>query len=289
MKKSTAQKAEAPTGFSHRFSTNNKVNIHYLLGGNGPAIMLIHGFPQTWYAWRKVMVPLAERFTVIVPDLRGLGDSDLGDCYDKVSVANDLVLLIRELDVGSTVLVSGDMGTPVAYALAVDNPELVSRFVAFESGIPGFGLEALMDVTSGGAWHFGFFISEGFPEMLIKGRERKFLTALGWHGSAYNKEAIGEDALNEYTRCYTAEGALQAAMSYYRTLPQDAMINKARSNPYISMPTLIIETDRGIPNVASMIQPVTRDVKILNIDNCGHWVAEEQPKQLLKELSRFLS
>jgi pimeloyl-ACP methyl ester carboxylesterase len=193
------------------------VQLHYVIAGNGDPVLLVHGWPETWYAWRKVIPVLAARLTVVAPDMRGYGDSDCpvgGD--DKVTVATDLHELMRSLGFGRVHLVAQDMGGPVRYAYAASFPADVRDFVFIESAIPGFGLEASMDVAHGGIWHMGFNMTQGINELLVAGRERPFIEYFYRRSTLY-PDALTPADIDEYARSYVA-GGLVASFNYYRTL-----------------------------------------------------------------------
>ena len=163
--------------FSHHMSQANGIKLHYVTGGTGDAVVLLHGYPETWYSWRKIMPALAAaNYTVIAVDLRGLGESEITlSGYDKRTIAEDVHQLLEGLNIRKFILVSHDWGGSVAYSLANAYPDAVFKLVVIESSIAGFGMEKSMNVVEGGSWHFGFFMSE-FAEKLTEGREREFLT-----------------------------------------------------------------------------------------------------------------
>lgn len=145
-------------GFTHRYAAVNGTHIHYVIGGSGTVLVLLHGWPYTWEVWRKVMPLLAlQGYTVIAPDLRGLGDSTLEEAgYSKSNVAEDIHELVRSLGFEHICLLGMDIGMMVAFAYALSYPEEIDRLVLTESLIPGFGLEDWMNPATGGYWHFGF-------------------------------------------------------------------------------------------------------------------------------------
>lgn len=275
--------------FTHQIADVNGVRLHYVQGGSGMPIVLLHGYPETWYAWRKVMPALSDRYSVIAPDLRGLGDSShSAQGYDKKTVAEDIHQLVKQLDLGQIVLVSADMGGPVAYAYAALYPKEVSHFVYLESGIPGLGLERLMDVTQGGSWHFGFFMAQNYPEMLTAGREREFLTAFAYQGSSYIKDAIGEADIDEYMRHYAAPGGMKAGFEYYRAFPQDAQDNQELSKTKLTMPVLAIDAEYGFGGNIATMEKLATNVQGVTVPDSGHWIAEEQPQYLVSQILEFL-
>lgn len=276
--------------FAHQTADVNGVQLHYVQGGSGTPIVLLHGYPETWYAWRKVMPALSDRYTVIAPDMRGLGESSRPtQGYNKKTVAEDIHQLVEKLGYQQIALVSADMGGPVAYAYAAMYPEEVSHFVLLESGIPGFGLERLMDVTHGGSWHFGFFMARNFPEMLTAGREREFLTAFAYQGSTYIKDAIAEADIDEYLRHYASPGGMTAGFEYYRAFPQDAQDNQELGKKKLTMPVLALDAEHGYGGNIATMETVATNVQGAVVPNSGHWVAEEQPQYLVNQILEFLS
>src|SRR6202453_3108119 len=164
-------------GVTHHHAKVNGTELHYVAAGTeGTPVLLVHGFPETGCAFRKLIPLLAASHRVYAVDLRGFGDSDNGaGAYDSKTSAEDLHLLIEELEVGPVHLTGQDISGAAVLRLAVTHPEDVRSFTAIEMGLPGFGLEMLADVTHGGTWHIGVLAAPGIPEMLLAGREREFL------------------------------------------------------------------------------------------------------------------
>jgi pimeloyl-ACP methyl ester carboxylesterase len=164
-------------GVSHHLARVNGTELHYVEAGTGGSpVLLVHGFPETWWAFRKLIPLLAANHRVFAVDLRGFGDSDNGSGeHDSVTSAQDLHLLIEELGVGPVHLTGQDISGATVFRLAATHPESVRSFTAIEMGLPGFGLEMLADVTHGGAWHIGVLAAPNIPELLLAGREREFL------------------------------------------------------------------------------------------------------------------
>jgi pimeloyl-ACP methyl ester carboxylesterase/heme-degrading monooxygenase HmoA len=282
----TATRAEAPAGFAHADASVNGVRIHYVIGGRGAPLVLLHGWPETWYAWRKVLPALAERFTVVAPDMRGLGDSSRPDAgYDKATVAQDIYELANQLKLGPFAVVGSDMGGPVAFRLAADHEPLITSIVLVETSISGFGFEAALDITHGGSWHFGLLMSD-FAEMLIQGREREFLRAFAYQGGCFEKDAILEPDVDEYIRSYAATGGM--GLGYYRTLWDDARANAAFKGRTLAMPALAVDGEHGFRTSFGSLSQVARNVKHVVVPGAGHWIAEEQPEAFLREVIPFL-
>jgi pimeloyl-ACP methyl ester carboxylesterase len=174
-------RAGVPIGFTSQFATVGGLRLHYVRGGSGPVVVLLHGYPQHWYEWREIAPPLAEQFTVIAVDLRGAGESQApASGYDKATMAADVHGLLDQLGLAEDVRVVGhDIGTMVAYAYAAHHREAVSRLVLSEAPIP---MAEFMDRAPAlteqgpGIWNFGFFsLSNGLPESVISGRESIWL------------------------------------------------------------------------------------------------------------------
>jgi pimeloyl-ACP methyl ester carboxylesterase len=277
--------------FNHGFAELDDVLLHYVTAGSGPAVVLVHGWPQTWYEWRRIMPALAQRYTVIAPDMRGLGDSSRPlTGYDKQTVARDIWKLVNgKLGYERFFLVGHDWGGPTAYALATQHPEAVRRLAIVDVVIPGDG----GDFSQGGRrWHHQFHMTPDLPEALTQGREDIYL---GWfyRTFCYRPDAIGEDDMREYLRTYRQPGAMRAGFAYYRALPQDAADNRAFSTRMkLEMPVLAIggakargrgrEPEESLKRVASNVRGAV-------IDECGHFVPEEQPEALAHLLLEFFA
>lgn len=266
----------------------NGVRLHYRIAGAGEPVVLLHGWPATSYEWRKVMPVLAQRYTVIAPDMRGLGDSSKpAGGYDKRTIAEDIAQLIGRLGHDRVRLVGHDQGAAVAYAYAAAYPERVSHFAFLESLLPGVGLERIMDVSRGGSWHFGFTMLENLPEALVAGRERLLLSWF-FHNDPYVPGAITEADIDEYARCYAAPGGMRAAFEYYRALPLDAEHNRELAKTKLPMPVLALGADHFIGDgVVAEMEEVAEDVRGGVIADCGHWIADEQPERLTERLGGF--
>jgi pimeloyl-ACP methyl ester carboxylesterase len=275
--------------FSHHYVEVNGIRLHYVSGGAGDAVVLLHGWPQTWYEWRKIMPILAQRYTVIAPDLRGLGDSSKSDSgYDKRTVAADIHQLVNQLGFSKINLVGHDLGTMVAYSYAAAHPEIVRRLVLTEAWLPGFGLEDGMDIAKGGLWIFGFHMAPNIPELLTAGKEREYLSAVAYQVGS-NPTALTDADIDEYVRHYAAPNGMHTGFEYYRALFQDAEHNRELAETKLTMPVLTLvgqnsgNGDRLFRGAQSVAKQVQSDV----IENCGHWLAEEQPDVLAQKLTAF--
>ena len=211
-----------PDSLRHGTAMVNGVRLHYVTGGKGPGPVLIHGLPTTWYEWRGILPALAERYQVIAPDLRGLGDSSKPPGgYDTHTAAEDIHQLVRSMGIDQVYVAGHDWGAAVGFAYAVRYPQEVRRLAILDMLIPGFGAEDGFRVTrQGGPWHTIFHMVPHVPEALITGRERQYLSMMysGLYGTGDDPTAINEQEIDEYVRVYTKPGALRAYLSYYRSL-----------------------------------------------------------------------
>ncbi len=276
---------------SHHFAQLDDVTLHYVTCGRGPVVVLLHGWPQTWYEWRHIIPALAQRYTVIAPDLRGLGDSSRPlTGYDKKTVANDIWQLVNgRLGHQQFFLVGHDWGGPTAYALAAAHPEAVSRLAILDVVIPGDGC----DFSQGGRrWHHQFHLTADLPDALTAGRERLYLSWF-YRTFGHSPDAVSDADIDEYLRTYAQPGAMRAGFAYYRALPQDAADNRANvARLKLPMPALAIgggsgrgrgrEPEESLQRVALHVQG---DV----VADCGHWIPEEQPRYLADRLQQFFA
>ncbi|MFT5508571.1 MAG: pimeloyl-ACP methyl ester carboxylesterase [Hyphomicrobiaceae bacterium] len=281
--------------FSHHYAELGEVMLHYVTAGSGPPLVLLHGWPQTWYEWRHVIAPLAKHYTVIAPDLRGLGDSSRPPTgYDKKTVANDIwQLMSTKLGHQSFDLVGHDWGGPTAFALAAAHPDAVKSLTIVDVVIPGDG----GDFSEGGRrWHHQFHITPDLPEALIAGRERVYLQWF-YQTFAYRPDAIDDAALDEFVRTYSQPGALRAGFNFYRSIGQDAKDNAAllATGFRLPMPVLAIGGGTSYPHgrgrgaaVEESMRRVATNVRAHVIPECGHFVPEEQPEELTRLLLEFL-
>jgi pimeloyl-ACP methyl ester carboxylesterase len=275
----------APEGFEHRAAAVNGVRLHYVIGGKGPAVVLLHGFPETWYAWRNVMPTLAEEHTVIAPDLRGIGDSSLEESgYDKETLAEDVHGLVRSLGFEEVSVVGHDMGAMTAYAYAREHRGETSHLVLMGAALPGFGLEEFMDFSSpkGSRYHLVFFQQRGIPEKLIEGQERYYLERF-----TGGEAVVGAEALDEYVRAYSRPGRLEAALGQYRAIYGDAEDNRRKAMPKLEMPVLALGGGSAEPALGSA-RRVAEDVEAGAVPNAGHYLHEERPEEVAGRLLDFL-
>ena len=253
--------------------------------------MLLHGWPQSWYAWRKVMPRLAARHRVIVPDLRGLGDSSRpADGFDKQRVARDVAeLLQRVLGIDEADVAGHDWGGPVAFALAAWHPGLVGRLVMLDAAVPGDGSGTFSQ--NGRRWHHAFHQTAELPEQLLAGREAVYYRWFYANWGA-RPDAIEPDAIAEYLRTYAEPETTRTGLAYYRALDADVAANSAfLRDARLPMPILAIGGGKAFGRggeTLSSLQRVGTDVRGGVIDDCGHWIPEEHPDRLADEMASFL-
>ncbi len=275
-----------PDGAQSRIASLNGVRLHYVVAGSGPPLVLLHGWPQTWFAWAETMAQLAPHFRVIAPDLRGLGRSQRTDTgYDKATIAADIRALIAREANGRASVVGHDMGGKAAYVLAHLHRESVARLVLVDCLLPG---TENADGLRGGAWHYGFHAAPDVPEMLTQGRERAYIRAQirAW---SHTEDAPGEAAITEYARHYAGPGGMRAGFAYYRALPQDAALAASFATK-LTMPVLAIAGRHGVGmRLAEALRARTDALSEVIVEGSGHFVPEEAPDALCDALLRFLA
>ena len=270
-----------------------RVQLHVVTAGAGDPVVLLHGWPQSWHEWRKVMPLLAPSYQLIVPDLPGLGDSSRpAGGYDKKTLASDLLEMADRLGLQRFHLVGHDWGGPTAFALACAAPERVRTLAILDVTVPGIG----PDISQGGRrWHHAFHMTPELPEALVQGREREYLS---WFFAAFSwqRDAISAADVDEYVRCYSQPGALAAGFAYYRNIPQDLADNQATlaSGFRLPMPVLALgggrseARGRGEEPLESL-RLIAADVQGGAVPDCGHFIPEEQPELLARRLLEFFA
>jgi pimeloyl-ACP methyl ester carboxylesterase len=233
------------------------------------------------------MPRLGKQFTVVAPDLRGIGLSERTKAgYDKSTIAEDLRALIIHLGAKQAYVAGHDMGGKAAYVLAHLYPEIVSKLALIDCMVPG---TENMDALRGGAWHYGFHMAAEIPEMLTEGRERDYIRAQirAW---SRIKDAIGESAIAEYARHYASPGGMTAGFNYYRALREDSQFVAALRNRKLSMPVMTIAGRYGVGDrLADTLRIEADDLTSIIAENSGHFVAEEVPEFFCERLESFLS
>jgi pimeloyl-ACP methyl ester carboxylesterase len=278
-------------GVTHHRVEVNGTTLHYVAAGSsGSPVLLVHGFPETWWTFHKLIPLLAASHRVYAVDLRGFGDSDNGPGeYDSTTSAGDLHLLIDHLDVGPVHLTGQDISGATVFRLASNHPQDVLSLTAIEMGLPGFGLEMLADITHGGTWHIGVLAAPGIPEMLLTGREREFLGQFAFPAMAAVPEAIADTDIDEFVRAYSRPDAWRGAIGLYQSMLQEGPQIKALAETHgLRAPILAVGAGGGPFTVDAMSQAASAEVTSAQLDGVGHYVAMEAPDQLAKAILDFV-
>ena len=273
------------------------LRLHAIFAGpeDGEAVLLLHGWPQTAYAWRKVMPLLAKAgYRVVAPDLRGFGDSSKPEgVHSKLVVAGDLVTMLDGLGIETAWVAGHDLGGQVAYPFAANWPRRTRGLVFIESGLPGFGQERAMDVANGGSWHFGFNRAGDIAEELVRGREHLFIKAMirRENVGSFDPTSISEEDIGVYARAAAAPGGLRGMFAHYRALiPQDRDDNLRLGASPLPCPVLAVGGDHGYGEASlNTMRRVATDLEGAVLPDCGHYVPEERPRELVEAMTRFFS
>lgn len=266
----------------------NGVKIHYMKAGNGPVIVLLHGYAETSHMWLPLIPLLAKNHTVIAPDLRGEGESGKPKTgYDKKNMATDIHALVQSLGYKHVQVVGHDIGLMVAYAYAAMYPSETDSIVLMDAFLPGIG-DWKQVWLAPSLWHFHFF--DETARKLVKGRERTYLDHF-WNGFAADpKHAISEADKALYTRAYSQPGAMDAGFEYFKAFPQDAKDFAALSANKLAMPMLVLSGEKaGGSFLINQAKLAATNVDGVVIKGSGHWLMEEATDQVLPLLTDFLN
>jgi len=273
----------------HHTATLNGDELHYVTAGSdGTPILLVHGFPESWWAFHKLIPLIAPEHRVIAVDLPGFGDSghEPGD-YTSSFAAESLRQLVEHLELGPVHLTGQDIAGVSTFRLAAKHPELIRSYAAIETGLPGFGLEMLADVSHGGAWHIGVLAAPGIPEMLLAGRERDFLAGYAYPAMSATEGAISEQDIDEFTRVYSSTNGFGGATGLYRSmLTEGEEIKKIVAQQQLTMPILAVGAGTGQFTYDTMSQ-VAQNVTEAKLDGIGHLAAIEDRETLAQILLGF--
>jgi pimeloyl-ACP methyl ester carboxylesterase len=276
-------------------ATVNGTSLHYRTGGSGPAVVLLHGVPKTSYHWRHLVPKLTAQHTVVVPDLRGLGDSARpADGYDSATMGDDVAALMAHLGHESYSVIGEDWGAVIGYQLAARHRGEVTALVFAEAFLPGFGFEDRTALTPENVstgmhlWHLGFYFQPDVPEMLIAGHERGLITYMLKYERTYPDTATPE-AVDEYVRCYSMPGGIRAMLAIYRAMLVDAEQNRQAAQQKLDIPVLALGGsafigDRNEAQMLDMAHDVTG-----HVFDAGHDLAEEVPDEMAAVVVPFLA
>jgi pimeloyl-ACP methyl ester carboxylesterase len=276
----------------HHTASVNGTMLHYVSAGSeGSPILLVHGFPESWWTFHKLIPLLAKTHRVAAVDLRGFGDSDNkpGD-YDSATMAEDLHQLIQTLGLGAVHLAGQDIAGGTVFRLAATHPDDVASFTGIEMGLAGFGLEGLADVTHGGSWHVGVLAAPGIAEMLFPGRERDILGGWAFPSMTTVPGAICETDVDEFVRVYSRADGWRGPIGLYQSMLSegDDLKALAATDP-LTIPTLAVGGFGGTITVNTLNQVTQGEVASVQLDGIGHYVAMEAPDALAQTILSFLT
>jgi pimeloyl-ACP methyl ester carboxylesterase len=284
-----------PAGFTETFTSRyidtGEVRLHAVVGGSGPPLLLVHGWPETWYAWRLLMPALAREFQVVAVDQRGMGLSEKpAGGYDCGTLASDLVALMSALGHQRFAVVGHDTGFAIGYALAADHPDRVERICLAEIPGPPTSMGSppmfIPSPINDRLWHIPFNRAEGLPEQLVTGRERAFF------GYEFTIQGgmVADDVIDYYVQLLSNPESLRGSFGWYRAFDATVAQNDQRTGRRLAMPVLAIGGARSHgDHVGQAMKALASDVQSVVIPGAGHWVAEEAPQAMLAALTTFLA
>jgi pimeloyl-ACP methyl ester carboxylesterase len=276
-----------PANFRTDNILTNGVQIYVRVGGEGPAVVLLHGYGETGDMWSPLAIRLVRNHTVIVPDLRGLGlSSRPAGGYDKKTQAADLAGVLDALKIEKVDLVTHDIGNMVGYAFAAQYPGRVGKFVLIDAPLPGIGPWDDI-IRSHALWHFSFYGPDA--ERLVKGRERIYLDRF-WNEFSADPKKFDEASRKHYAKLYAEAGAMHAGFEQFKAFDQDAMDNKAFvGKGMLTMPILAVGGEKSFgPMMATVMRAAATNVQGAIVPNSGHWLMEENPAATIKLVEDFL-
>ncbi|MGX1790333.1 alpha/beta fold hydrolase [Bosea sp. NPDC055332] len=280
--------------FRHRMVAAADTRFHIVEGGQGDPVILIAGYPQSWYAWRRVMPLLAAKHTVVAIDLPGQGDSDkpLGG-YDTRTTGERIHALIETLGYDRYFLAGHDIGAWVSYPYTARYPEEVRRVVLLDANIPGVTLQPAMNLSlerSWKSWHFLFNTIPDLPEALLQGRERLLIEWFFQRKTANPIGTFSREDIDEYERVYSKLGNLGGMLGYYRAVFEDMEQNRDLAHTKLKTPILALGGDFGsAPDIFEAMKPLGDHVEGGVVRDCGHYMPEEQPEIIAEKMLTFFS
>jgi pimeloyl-ACP methyl ester carboxylesterase len=262
--------------------------IHTRVGGQGPAVVMLHGFGDTGDMWAPLASALIANRALVVPDLRGMGLSSHPERgYDKKTQGQDMARLLDRLGIDKADLVTHDIGNMVGYAFAAQYPMRVTRWVVMDAPLPGIGPWDEI-LKSPALWHFNFRGPD--VERLVQGRERIYLDRF-WNELSVTPASIDEETRRHYAALYARPGAMHSAFEQFAAFTQDAIDNKAfAAKEKLTMPVLAIGADKSFGTaMADVLRFVASNVAGHVVANSGHWLMEEQPAATVAAIVGFLA
>ncbi|RIV42291.1 alpha/beta hydrolase [Flagellimonas pelagia] len=277
--------AEPPSNFQHQMANVNGINLHYVIGGKGEPLVLLHGFGQNWYMWNRLLPELSKHFTVIAPDLRGIGESDKPESgYDKKTMAVDIHEMVKQLGYEKINLVGHDIGMMVAYAYAAQFGNEVKKIALLDALLPG--VEPVWQQLSTTVWHFGFF-SRPVAGEVVAGKEEMFFKDF-WTTVTPMKRPFSKDEEDEFIRAYSVKGSTTGSFHWFGDFQKDVIDNHEFMKHKLEMPMLAMGGEYfSAPFLAEHCRLVAEEVTEAKIKGSGHWVVQEQTEQVQKGLMDF--
>jgi len=285
------------SGARHSRAFANGILQHFVIAGehsDSPVVLLLHGWLGTWYSWRKVIPLLAGDFTVVAPDMRGLGDTDKPESgYDAENMARDVRALLETIGLGGRpVVVAGhDMGAPVALVYAYDNPGAVQGLVYVDEPLPGFNLDPFTQFTPDNLlpyWWFGFHSQHNLAEMLVAGKEREYMEFF-LRGMVQDQSAITAEDRDEYIRTFASAGGVRGSFGWYRAIFQTAtQIQMRAAKSKLTIPVLGVNGAWGHAKTGEQLTAVAVSPESAVLADCGHLVPDEKPYELVEAMRPLL-
>jgi pimeloyl-ACP methyl ester carboxylesterase len=279
-------------GVTHHTAQVEGAELHYVSAGTaGSPILLVHGFPESWWVFHRLIPLLAQVHRVFAVDLRGFGDSSVASAdHDSATAAADLHGLVQHLGVGPVHLTGQDISGATVFRLAATHPEDVRSLTAVEMGLPGFGLESLADVTHSGSWHIGVLAEPGIPELVLAGRERELLGGWAFPAMTADPGSVTDADVDELARTYARPGGWRGATGLYRSMlaEGDAVRTLAESSP-LTMPVLAVGAGGGSFTEQTVRQVTAGPVRAVQLDGVGHYAALEAPAALAAAILEFVA
>lgn len=282
-----ARAGEVPAGFTGGMADVNGVRLHYLIGGRGSPVVLLHGYAETSHMWLPLMPLLAKNHTVIVPDLRGAGESSKPESgYDKKNMAVDIHELVASLGFSRVSVVGHDIGLMVAYAYAAQFPQATERVVLIDAFLPGIGQWEKVWLLRD-KWHFNFYGET--PLALVKGRERIYFEHFWNDFAADPSHSVPEADRRIYAAAYARPGGMRAGFEYFRNFERDAKDFAALSANPLGMPVLVLTGEKASSGfLIEQARLVATNVRGEIVPGAGHWLMEEAPRVVIPALVAFL-
>jgi pimeloyl-ACP methyl ester carboxylesterase len=283
-----AQTEQLPPGFTEKSAVVNGIRINYKIGGQGPAVVLLHGYAETSHMWLPLMPLLAKNHTVIAPDLRGAGNSERPQGgYDKKTMAKDIRELVQQLGYQQVSLVGHDIGLMVAYAYAAQYPAEVNKVVLMDAFLPGVGdwksVWLMRDL-----WHFHFYGET--PLALVKGRERTYFEHFWNDFAADRTKSVPEADRQFYAAAYARDDGMRAGFEYFKNFEQDAKDFAEFSTTKLNMPFLVLSGEKASGTfLIDQAKLVATNVSGTVVQGSGHWLMEEAPDQVIPLIVTFLN